>query len=70
MTTTVVVKANHGWPVDVEGRDPKTGEKVQSYGGRVAAGETREFYCTSSMDLAIHEVQPDEIEQTATDTAE
>lgn len=60
MTTTVKVQANHGWPVDVTGVDPKTGEPV-NYGGRVPAGETRDFICHSSMDLRIHEVQPDEI---------
>jgi hypothetical protein len=65
MTTTIVVKANHGWPVDVTGIDPKTGEPVDWYGGRVAAGDTREFYCHSSLDLRIHEVQPDEIAEPA-----
>ena len=61
MTTTVIVKANHGWPVDVSGHDPKTGEKTEWYGGRAAASETREFHCHSTLDLRIHEVQPDEI---------
>ena len=59
MTTTVIVKANHGWPVDVTPLainavyvPPKM---------RVAAGETREFYVHSGQDLLIHEVQPSEL---------
>ena len=63
MTTTVIVKANHGWPVDVEGFHPKTGEKIAHYGGRVGANEERTFHVHSTMDLRIHEVQPDEIEK-------
>ena len=71
MTTTITVKANHGWPVDVAGFHPETGEKIQSYGGRVPAGATQDFICHSSMDLKIHEVQPAEIkaEQDAADAA-
>ena len=61
MTTTVTVKANHGWPVDVQGVDAKTGEKIETYVGRVPAGETRDFHCHSTMDLRIHEVQPEEL---------
>ena len=61
MTTTIVVKANHGWPVDVKGISPKTGDDIETYSHRVNAGETREFICHSSMDLRIHEIQPDEI---------
>ncbi len=65
MTTTVVVKANHGWPVKVSGVDPVTKEPTMGgYGGIVPAGETRDFICHSSMDLHIHEVQPSEVEQT------
>ena len=62
MTTKVIIEANHGWPVDVTGRNPATGEKIDTYGGRVPANERREFYVTSGMDLSIHEVQPSEIE--------
>ncbi|NTG48983.1 hypothetical protein G6M04_16525 [Agrobacterium rhizogenes] len=65
MTTTIIVKANHGWPVDVQASNPKTGEKIETYGGRVPAGETRDFICHSDMDLHIHEVQPNEIVDTA-----
>lgn len=62
MTTTITVKANHGWPVDVTAHNPETGDKIDNYGGRVPAGETRDFIVTSSQDLSIHEVQPHEIE--------
>ncbi|NTJ63526.1 hypothetical protein G6M50_38150 [Agrobacterium rhizogenes] len=62
MTTKVTVEANHGWPVKVEGLQPGTNEAVpHSYGGIVPAGEKREFYVHSTLDLRIHEVQPDEI---------
>ena len=59
MTTRIIVEANHGWPVRVESIDPKTGEK--SYPDRVVpANEKQDFYIHSSLDLRIHEVQPDE----------
>ena len=60
MTTTITVKAGHGWPVDVAGIAPETGNRIETYGGRVEAGVTQEFICHSGMDLHIHEVQPDE----------
>ena len=60
MTTEIVVKANHGWPVQVTGVHPLTRETV-AYGGTVPAGETRTFHCHSSMDLTIHEIQPNEV---------
>lgn len=60
MTTTIKVQANHGWPVTVKAIDPKTGEPIEHAGGTVAAGETRDFYVHSGMDLLVHEVQPDE----------
>lgn len=59
MTTETVVKANHGWPVKVTGVHPKDGT-LTNYGGIVPAGEERAFHCHSSMDLVIHEIQPDE----------
>lgn len=59
MTTTITVKANHGWPVDVHGYGVD-GVPYVNYGGRVAAGETQDFICHSAMDLRIHEVQPHE----------
>lgn len=65
MTTTITVKANHGWPVNVKGINPKTGEETAEYGWNVPAGETRDFHCHSGMDLLIHEVQPEELTETA-----
>ena len=65
MTTKVIIEANHGWPVDVTGKNPVTGEKINAYGGRVPATEKREFIVHSGMDLLIHEVQPAEIEAEA-----
>lgn len=62
MTTTITVKANHGWPVDVHGYGPD-GTPFANYGGRVAAGETQDFFCHSGMDLRIHEVQPAEADK-------
>ncbi|MBN9033711.1 MAG: hypothetical protein J0I23_28345 [Rhizobiales bacterium] len=69
MTTTITVKAGHGWPVRVQGIDPHTSEDIPMYSGLVAAGETRDFICHSAMDLRIHEIQPDEVaaEKAATD---
>jgi hypothetical protein len=62
MTTKVTVEANHGWPVKVDGLQPGSNETVShSYGCIVPAGEKREFYVHSTLDLRIHEVQPDEI---------
>lgn len=70
MTTTITVKANHGWPVKVKGTDPKTGAEIPNYGGVVEAGETRDFICHSSMDLHVHEVQPDETVAEQSDASE
>lgn len=60
MTTKIIVEANHGWPVSIEGRDPNTDEAIANYSHRVEAGETRDFIVHSSMDLRIHEIQPGE----------
>lgn len=60
MTTEVIVKANHGWPVRVSTVDPQTNE-VKNV-SIVPANETRSFYVFDSQDLKIHEVQPSEIE--------
>lgn len=59
MTTTVIVKANHGWPVDVT--PLAIGGAYVAPKTRVAAGETREFSVHSGQDLLIHEVQPSEL---------
>lgn len=61
MTTNVVVKANHGWPVKVSKLDPKTGAPLEHYPADVVAPNTeRTICCHSGMDLLVHEVQPDE----------
>ncbi|WP_406853501.1 hypothetical protein ABEG18_13090 [Alsobacter sp. KACC 23698] len=69
MTTTVVVKANHGWPVDVTtipvgANGPAGIHPLEGSTARVAAGEERSFYVHSGQDLRIHEVQPDEVAAT------
>lgn len=59
MTATVVVKANHGWPIDVTAKHPKNGEIAWTQ--RVEPNTERSFSVYSSADLHVHEVQPDEI---------
>lgn len=59
MTTSVTVRANHGWPVDVTHVALPSREVLRVE--RVAATETREFHVHSGIDLLIHEVQPSEI---------
>ena len=59
MTTTVVVNANHGWPVTVMQVDPKTSETI-GMPQTVSPGEQREFCVHSGADLHVHEVQPEE----------
>ena len=59
MSTTVIVKANHGWPVEVTPLAINAAYVPPK--GRVAAGETREFCVHSGQDLLIHEVQPSEL---------
>lgn len=59
MTTEVIVKANHGWPVDVT--PLAIGAAYVAPTMRIAAGETREFSVHSGQDLLIHEVQPSEL---------
>lgn len=58
MTTSVTVKANHGWSVDVTPIDVKSGEKGHTV--QVPADNEQTFYVHSTQDLLIHEVQPDE----------
>lgn len=57
MTTTVIVQANHGWPVDVTPKRPDGAEAGPTV--RVAANSEKTFYVHSSQDLLIHEVQPE-----------
>lgn len=72
MTTSVVVKANHGWPVQITKLDPKTGERTGyldpvtgekcSYPVEIVpAGTERTVYVHSGQDILVHEIQPDEI---------
>ena len=68
MTTTVIIKANHGWPVDVT--PLAIGAAYVAPKMRVAAGETREFSVHSGQDLLIHEVQPSALAAEAAAQAE
>lgn len=58
MTTEIIVKANHGWPVDVT---PVSRGHLTARTSRVPAGESRSFFVHSGQDLLVHEVQPDEL---------
>jgi hypothetical protein len=60
MTTKVTIEANHGWPVKVIQIDDATGNWLDHGVTIVAAGEKRDFYVNSTVDLLIHEVQPNE----------
>lgn len=62
MTTTIEVKAGHGWPVDVT---PVSRGDATSQTQRVAAGTTGTFCVHNGQDLLVHEVQPDEIAKEA-----
>lgn len=62
MTTSIVVKANHGWPVKVTKLDPKTGAALDWPPAEVVEPNSeRTVYCHSGMDLLVHEMQPDEV---------
>jgi hypothetical protein len=80
MTTEVIVKANHGWPVKVTQKFYKTtshdisdgsecevivdpGSTAVFYIHIVDPGSTAVFYIHSELDLLIHEIQPDELEE-------
>ncbi|MCL8385557.1 hypothetical protein [Xanthobacter aminoxidans] len=56
MTTSIVVKANHGWPVKVTKLDPKTGAPLEFLTEMVEPNTERTVYCHNSQDLLIHEV--------------
>jgi hypothetical protein len=70
MTTTVTIKALHNWPVTYTGVDPKTGEPISGYAGRVEPGASLDVICHSTMDLRIHEVQPGEDDAEKAEAAE
>ena len=59
MTTTVTIKALHGWPVDVT--PVSTGPHAVGPKSRVPAGQARDYVVHSGQDLLIHEVQPGEL---------
>lgn len=70
MTTTITVKANHGWPVRVTPLDPKTGEvDPQGQVQIVPKDSEQTFHVHSTRDLLIHEMQPDEAAQELGDEA-
>lgn len=58
MTTIITVKANHGWPVRAQQKDPATGEVLNTT--RVEAGATQDLIVHSGADLLVHEIQPGE----------
>jgi hypothetical protein len=59
MTTKITVDAHAGWPVQVTriNADGTTSEDI------VQPGETRDVYIHSTLDLRVHEVQPDDAEK-------
>lgn len=57
MTTTVEIRANHGWPVDITEIYADGTRKKR----RVPAGTTEEVAVWDTKDVLIHEVQPSEI---------
>lgn len=59
MTTTVIVKANHGWPVRVTPVSPDA-SMVPGRETIVEANTEQTFYVHSTQDLLIHEIQPNE----------
>lgn len=60
MTTEVIVKANHGWPVKVTPLSMDGGFVAPA--SVVEAGAERTFFVHSTQDLHVHEVQPGEAE--------
>lgn len=63
MTTSVEVRANHGWPVRVTLiHKASVGEATTEQVLIIAAGETRTLCVHSHLDLLIHEIQPEEVE--------
>jgi len=57
MTTTIIVQANHGWPVSVTSIDPRSARSLASP-VTVEPGTQQSFYAHGGADLLIHEVQP------------
>lgn len=59
MTTTITVKASHGWPVRVSFVNPAD-DRHDLPPVIVSAGKHQDFVCHSVQDLHIHEIQPGE----------
>ena len=59
MTTIVIIKANHGWDVDVTPISTKSGEP-DGCTFTVVANTEQTFNVWDGRDLLIHEVQPGE----------
>lgn len=60
MTTTVIVRANHGWPVKVTTQSYTT-TAVLTREHIVDPDTEQTFYVYDGLDILIHEVQPNEI---------
>lgn len=68
MTTSVIIQANHGWPVRVRNLHPIT--RQSAYPDTIVpAGEERTVYIHSDLDIEIHEIQPGEDAAPLTDEA-
>lgn len=63
MTTSVIIRANHGWPVRATQQhlNSADGSIVSETPVVIPAGEERTLYVHSTMDLLIHEIQPSEV---------
>ena len=58
MTTTITVKANHGWSVKVTPINPSNGDIFDSV--IVPDGTIQDFHVWDGRDLIIHEIRSDE----------
>lgn len=62
MTTSIDIKANHGWPVRFTAIDPTSETELPNHSGIVKAGDVLTVSVHSTMDIRIHEIQPSEPE--------
>jgi hypothetical protein len=60
MTTTVIVKANHGWPVKVTAVDKSADGTEARTEMRVEKNTEVSFAIWSGRDILVREIQPDE----------
>ncbi|MDR3503015.1 MAG: hypothetical protein P4L79_10590 [Legionella sp.] len=66
MTTEVVVRANHGWPVEVNfwDKDYTTNQWSQHTPSEIVHPNTeRTFFVWDGHDIFVHEVQPEELKE-------